>query len=88
MLDDILAERNATHGNFAANAQLSQELKRLLCKCTALTDVQREALEAIAVKLSRILSGDPNHADHWDDIAGYATLVANEIRKKNGRCHQ
>lgn len=35
---------------------------------------QREALEMIAVKMSRILCGDPSEADHWDDIIGYATL--------------
>jgi hypothetical protein len=84
MLDDLLAKRNATHGNFALNAALSQELKRVLRRRNPLTDVQREALEAIAGKIARILAGDPNHEDHWDDIAGYATLVANEIRKQKG----
>ena len=28
----------------------------------------------IALKLSRILSGQSNFKDHWDDIAGYAKL--------------
>lgn len=28
----------------------------------------------ILAKIARIVSGDPNHADHWDDIAGYALL--------------
>jgi hypothetical protein len=31
-------------------------------------------------KVSRILAGDPGHVDHWDDIAGYATLVADILR--------
>jgi hypothetical protein len=27
----------------------------------------------------------PDKADHWDDIAGYATLVAKHIRNQDGR---
>ena len=33
----------------------------------------------IAHKIGRILNGDPNYADSWVDIAGYAQLVANEL---------
>jgi hypothetical protein len=36
-------------------------------------------LEMIAHKIGRVLAGDPNHADHWDDIAGYARLVARRV---------
>jgi hypothetical protein len=43
--------------------------------------VQREALDYIAGKLSRILSGQPGHADHFRDIAGYAELAARECEK-------
>jgi hypothetical protein len=25
-------------------------------------------------KLARVLSGNPDNADHWDDIGGYARL--------------
>jgi len=35
----------------------------------------REALEMIAHKIGRILNGDPNYADSWHDIAGYAKLA-------------
>jgi hypothetical protein len=41
---------------------------------------QREAIDMIMVKLSRILCGDPNHKDHWDDIAGYAMLVSRDLK--------
>lgn len=30
-------------------------------------------------KIARILNGDPNYADSWVDIAGYAKLVADEL---------
>lgn len=26
-------------------------------------------------KIARIMNGDPDHIDHWHDIAGYATLI-------------
>lgn len=33
----------------------------------------------IAHKLARIAVGDPDVNDHWDDIAGYATLVSQRM---------
>jgi hypothetical protein len=44
-----------------------------------LDHVKREALEHIATKIGRILSGDPNHRDHWEDIQGYARLVEDRL---------
>lgn len=35
----------------------------------------------IAHKIGRILNGDPNYADSWIDIAGYAKLVADRLEK-------
>jgi len=40
---------------------------------------QREALEMIAHKIARIINGDPNYADSWVDIAGYAKLVSDRL---------
>ena len=40
---------------------------------------QQEALEMIAHKLGRIANGDPDYADSWVDIAGYAKLVADRL---------
>jgi DNA primase len=45
----------------------------------SLAPYQREALEMIAQKISRALHGNPHEVDHWRDIAGYATLVVNEL---------
>jgi hypothetical protein len=78
---DTLSERAATHGDFRENARVSQALKRVFEATPAwarLDDVSREALELIAFKASRILTGGgqgPAHADNWRDIAGYATLA-------------
>jgi hypothetical protein len=51
-----------------------------------MTASQREALEMIAHKISRILAGDPHFADHWTDISGYARLVERQLLdgKKGG----
>jgi hypothetical protein len=76
----ILDARAKTHGSFEANAQMSQAIKELIATGdVSLTDTQREAIDMIALKLSRIATGNPNVRDHWADIAGYATLVANTL---------
>lgn len=41
----------------------------------SLSDVQKESLEMVAVKVARILSGDASAAEHWNDVSGYAQLV-------------
>lgn len=79
---DILNERQTTHGDFTDNAIYSQHLKRYLHDTKGwqeLTVVQKEALEMIVFKISRILSGDPTFRDTWDDLAGYATLVSDRL---------
>lgn len=77
--EEILAERKTTHGDFSDNARISQELKATLhCENADLTDVQKEVLDMICLKLSRIVC-NPNFKDHWDDIAGYAKLAADRL---------
>ena len=80
----ILEEREETHGDFMAKAQFIEKVQDIISK-NAWNDLeadQKEAIHMILVKLSRILYGDPNYADHWDDIAGYATLVSERLNKK------
>lgn len=45
----------------------------------------QEALEMICTKISRICHGNALHKDHWDDIAGYAQLVAEKIEQDQGK---
>lgn len=52
-----------------------------------LSPAQKQALEVIADKIARILSGDPNYADNWHDIQGYAKLVEDRLPKDADR-HQ
>ena len=75
--DPLLEERQKTHGNFNRNATISQEIKEIYRKAgvNGFKDVHREALDMIALKLSRILSGQANFKDHWRDLSGYALLA-------------
>lgn len=80
---ELLNVRKTTHGSFVENAAISQSLKCTLRPREGWTDlsaVQREAIEMICLKLSRIMSGQGDYKDHWDDIAGYATLVSQQCK--------
>ena len=82
-LTDILTERGNNYGAFFAQAGTSRELKTAMHIRNGwdrLGPDMQEALEMIAMKMSRIVHGNPNHLDSWDDIAGYARLVADRLR--------
>ena len=81
----LLEDRGSRYGKFKDHAQVTQELKRLLTRHAhaterTFTDSQWEALEMICHKIGRIVNGDPNYIDSWADIAGYAQLVADELK--------
>lgn len=76
-----LKARLATHGDFTDHARVAQRLKTVLrMEKLDLTDIQNEALDMILHKIARIATGNPNHKDHWHDIAGYATLVEERLK--------
>lgn len=80
-IQSTLQERGSRYGDFIDHAGLSQGLKNAMASrgWHELSCDQKEALEMICHKIARILNGDPNYADSWHDIAGYATLVANRL---------
>lgn len=74
--DPITIEREKLHGTFEWNAFVSQRIKAVMHNCPnydKFSDGHKEALDMIAVKLSRLLQ-NPDHTEHWMDIAGYAHL--------------
>lgn len=78
----IITERGSRYGKFKNGAEIMQELKDVMRKVDGwhnLTLSQREALDMIQHKIGRILNGDPTYDDSWKDIAGYATLIVNEL---------
>lgn len=88
MADNIqttLQTRQRSHGDFRYVSAMSQNLKRTLKSSRSFEDLeqwQQEALEAICLKLARIMSGDSFDRDHWHDVAGYASLVVRELERR------
>lgn len=81
---ELLAERQKTHGEYGEHARCTQEILRVLQAergYPTLTDMQKESLHMIAHKMGRIVTGNPNIEDHWDDIAGYAVLISQRLRQ-------
>ena len=81
-INTLLADRATTHGDFTDVSRVAQDIKSIMTSSKGwpkLRSAQRGSLEVIATKIGRILGGDPTHKDHWDDIAGYAELVAREL---------
>lgn len=81
MTIDLLNERQKTHGTYqevASIAQMFREIMRGTDGWQRMNDAQREALDSMASKFGRIGSGDPHFRDHWDDVAGYATLASSQ----------
>lgn len=83
-LDGTLNQRGNRYGDFTGHASVSQTLKRVAYEHAArnnvvLSDIHVEALDMIFHKIARIVNGDPNYADSWHDIAGYATIVERRL---------
>lgn len=82
LVQALIAERGSRYGKFADGAEIMRDLKHVMHEVDGwnnLTASQKEALDMIQHKIGRILNGDPTYDDNWKDIAGYATLVAEEL---------
>ena len=88
-INETLAERGKRYGKLTGHANVTQELKRVVFNALEgrqkeLEDDQREALDMIFHKIGRIINGDPDYADSWHDIAGYAQLVEDRLNQQEG----
>ena len=84
-IDAILAEREKTHGSFSVHANCTQVLEDSFYDFqdkSSFTAVMQEGLHMIFHKLGRIAAGSRVFQDHWDDIAGYATLVSRSLKEE------
>lgn len=82
-INSILDERGNRYGDFASNATTTQLIKQAMNlgdTADKLAFYQRESLEMIAHKISRIVNGDANYMDSWVDIVGYAQLVIDKLQ--------
>jgi hypothetical protein len=84
-ITQTLNERGSRYGKFKDHAEITQKLKntvadfRFIHQKPPLSADQQEALDMIFHKIGRIVNGDPNYADSWVDLAGYAKLVADRL---------
>lgn len=82
----LITERGSRYGKFKDGAEIMRDLKHVMHEVDGwgkLTPSQKEALDMIQHKIGRILNGDPTYDDSWKDIAGYATLIVEELNGVN-----
>lgn len=81
----MLAERGSRYGDYASMAEVIQSIKQLFraqLVWGTLSAAQQETFEMFAVKMGRLLNGDPDDIDSWKDIAGYATVMMQTLEKQ------
>lgn len=84
-INQVLQERGSNYGPFSGHAKLVQQMEELVRfspGSNRLSYSQREAIHMILHKIARIVNGNPDYADSWVDIAGYAQLIVNELMPK------
>lgn len=83
-LREMLKDRLGKYGLFENQAGIVQNLKYVM-KATprweGLDPDQKECLEMVQHKIGRILNGDPDLIDSWEDIVGYTQLVVDRLRR-------
>ena len=90
MTNSAVPNRDHQHGGLDAVGITSQRIKRSMRESSnweslALHPAGREALDMIAHKIARVLSGsDPHDFQHWEDIAGYATAFMRTWSESHG----
>lgn len=85
---DIIKDRDKTHATsdkFKELAETAQSLKEIYRSGLIETDKyldhdMMESIDLICTKIARIVHGNPNHIDHWADIAGYSQLIINRLQ--------
>lgn len=81
-IEATLAVRGARYGSFQIQSIFSQRLKNVMCEGESWAEMstdKKEVLEMIALKVSRIITGDSEYLDNWHDIIGYTQLAINGL---------
>ncbi len=80
-IKETLSQRQEQYGSFEDVAMFTEQMVDVMRKgyYEKLAYNQKMALYMICSKMARIVNGDPNHKDSWHNIAGYATLIDNEL---------
>lgn len=83
-IEQILEERGSRYGDFGSQAIITQNIKAAMRHSpnwAKLPNDMKEALEMMALKIGRILNGDPMWIDSWTDAVGYAQLVVDRLER-------
>lgn len=80
---EMSKDRGEEYGDFMTQFKVAQQLKTVLRqgRIQETQSVSKEALDMICTKMSRIICGNQYSEDSWRDIAGYATLIADQLEK-------
>ena len=83
-IKETLNQRQDQYGSFEDVAMITEQMVDVMRKgyYENLAYNQKMALYMICSKIARIVNGNPNHKDSWHDIAGYATLIDNELESE------
>lgn len=90
-LKETLNQRGQQYGDFAAVAQMSQDIRAIFMgylknnnpeMLKVFRPYMAEAVQMIGTKLARIACGNSFNADSWHDIAGYAQLAADNVTRE------
>ena len=86
---DILKQRGAIYGDYKGNVMLRHDIMALIDSAhreenggLPMNPISYGYIWDIVNKLIR-LSTTPTHIDSWQDISGYATLVAKQLIKES-----
>lgn len=85
-IKETLNQRQSQYGSFEDVAMITEQMVDIMRKgyYENLAYNQKMALYMICSKMARIVNGDSNFIESWHDIAGYATLMENELRVTDG----
>ena len=84
-IENTLTARGHRYGSLSENAYISQRIKIIYRQSHVwdkLSYDKKEALDQIASKIGRMITGDPNYKDNWHDIVGYAKLVDDTLTEE------
>lgn len=82
---ELLEERGSRYGDYSDVSRTSQRLKetvRMSDNWDLMPMYQRESIDMLCNKLSRILNGDCSYQDSWIDIIGYVQLVIDKLNEE------
>ncbi len=84
----VLNAREKIYGDFALIAEVTNNLRTAFItgrdrkpNSSHFSSEMKLAVDQILLKLARIACGDSSYIDNWKDIAGYATLVQEELER-------